>query len=110
MVAHPCVAVTVTCFSFTENCGSNRTILGKDDYYCNEDLVKQLVFDAKLSKPYFERWDASPSERHLAKEYNVTVRFIATGSGLTRWHYIFDDTKNEVIYSNGSRTKKFQGK
>lgn len=89
------------------HCGT--TPLGKDDYYCNEDLVKQLVFDAKLSTPYFRHWEATDEERELAKKYNVSVRFIATSSGLTRWHYIFDDDKNEVVNEHGFRKKTFKG-
>jgi hypothetical protein len=79
--------------------------LQKDDYYCNEDLVKQLVFDAKLSAPYFEYWNATREQMELAETYNVSVRFIATSSGLTRWHYIFDDDMNEVVDNHGNRVK-----
>ncbi|KAG6450470.1 voltage-dependent calcium channel subunit alpha-2/delta-3 isoform X2 [Manduca sexta] len=92
------------------HCGNARRELGKDDYYCTEDLVKQLVFDAKLSTPYFEKWDATDEEWELAKKYNVTVRFIATSSGLTRWHYIFDPTKNERVNDTGYRHKDYPGK
>ncbi|XP_072941901.1 voltage-dependent calcium channel subunit alpha-2/delta-4 [Epargyreus clarus] len=98
-----------TTFIFEKHCG-NTTTKAKDDYYCNEDLVKQLVFDAKLSAPYFRNWDASPEERELAKKYNVDVRFIATSSGLTRWHYIFDDSKNEKVNPNGYREKEYDKK
>lgn len=90
------------------HCGT--TPLGKDDYYCNEDLVKQLVFDAKLSTPYFRSWDATQEERDLAQKYNVSVRFIATSSGLTRWHYVFEDHKNEWVDEFGNRAKKYQDK
>ncbi|XP_041974818.1 voltage-dependent calcium channel subunit alpha-2/delta-3 isoform X2 [Aricia agestis] len=95
-------------FTIETHCGT--TPLGKDDYYCNEDLVKQLVFDAKLSAPYFRSWSATEEERNLARKYNVSVRFIATSSGLTRWHYIFDDYKNEWVDEVGNRDKEFTGK
>ncbi|PZC75536.1 hypothetical protein B5X24_HaOG205963 [Helicoverpa armigera] len=94
-------------FSLETHCG--MTPLGKDDYYCNEDLVKQLVFDAKLSAPYFENWIASDEEWDLARKYNVSVRFIATSSGLTRWHYIFDPDKNEQVDDQGNRRKEYDG-
>ncbi|XP_045449056.1 voltage-dependent calcium channel subunit alpha-2/delta-3 [Melitaea cinxia] len=94
-------------FNVETHCGT--TPLGKDDYYCNEDLVKQLVFDAKLSAPYFRTWEATEEERNLAQKYNVSVRFIATSSGLTRWHYIFEDTKNERVDELGQRTKEYPG-
>lgn len=71
--------------------------------------MKQLVFDAKLSTPYFRTWEASEEERSLAERYNVGVRFIATSSGMTRWHYIFDDSKNEKVDNVGNRTKEYPG-
>ncbi|CAH2102250.1 unnamed protein product [Euphydryas editha] len=94
-------------FTVETHCGT--TPLGKDDYYCNEDLVKQLVFDAKLSAPYFRTWEATDEERNLAQKYNVSVRFIATSSGLTRWHYIFEDAKNERVDELGRREKEYPG-
>ncbi|XP_034830585.1 voltage-dependent calcium channel subunit alpha-2/delta-3 [Maniola hyperantus] len=94
-------------FNVSQHCST--TPLGKDEYYCNEDLVKQLVFDAKLSTPYFRTWEASEEERSLAEKYNVNVRFIATSSGMTRWHYIFDDSKNEKVDTEGNRTKEYPG-
>ncbi|CAH0592660.1 unnamed protein product [Chrysodeixis includens] len=94
-------------FSLDTHCG--MTPLGKDDYYCGEELVKQLVFDAKLSAPYFEDWVASEAEWDLARKYNVSVRFIATSSGLTRWHYIFDTDKNEKVDDHGFRRKEYDG-
>ncbi|KAJ8736160.1 hypothetical protein PYW08_006816 [Mythimna loreyi] len=97
-----------TNFTLETHCG--MTPLGKDDYYCNEDLVKQLVFDAKLSAPYFETWTASDEEMDLAKKYNVSVRFIATSSGLTRWHYVFDSDKNEQVDDHGRPHKEYAGK
>lgn len=95
-------------FLVTAHCGT--TPLGKDDYYCTEDLVKQLVFDAKLSTPYFRTWESTEEEQALAEKYNVSVRFIATSSGLTRWHYIFDDDKNEVVDEMGVPNKNYSGK
>ncbi|XP_023935814.1 voltage-dependent calcium channel subunit alpha-2/delta-3 [Bicyclus anynana] len=95
-------------FDVNEHCST--TPLGRDDYYCNEDLVKQLVFDAKLSTPYFRTWEATDEERRLAEKYNVSVRFIATSSGMTRWHYIYDDTKNEKVDKEGNRMKEYPGK
>ncbi|KPI95038.1 Voltage-dependent calcium channel subunit alpha-2/delta-4 [Papilio xuthus] len=96
-------------FDFEKHCGDEREQLGKDDYYCNEDLVKQLVFDAKLTTPYFATWYATSEERKLANEYKVNVRFIATSSGLTRWHYINDDSKNEKVTEQGEKSRTFDG-
>lgn len=72
--------------------------------------MKQLVFDAKLSAPYFEKWtDHSAYEQELANKYNVSVRFIMTSSGLTRWHYLHDNDKNEKVNASGFRMKDFDG-
>ncbi|CAB3256391.1 unnamed protein product [Arctia plantaginis] len=100
-----------TKFTVETHCGT--TPLDINAYYCNEDLVKQLVFDAKLTTPYFETWTASDGFDEnemweLAKTYNVSVRFIATSSGLTRWHYIFDSTKNEQVDDHGKRSKEYE--
>lgn len=94
-------------FSVKTHCGNAQ--LGQNEYYCNEDLVKQLVFDAKLSNPYFGIWYATDEEKELAKKYNVSVRFIATSSGLTRWHYVNDEDKNERVDDNGFRQKNYNG-
>lgn len=67
------------------------------------------MFDAKLTTPYFETWHASDEERALANDYNVSVRFIATSSGLTRWHYIFDEDKNEKVSDTGYRERGYNG-
>lgn len=69
-----------------------------------------MVFDAKLSNPYFQTWYATDEDKNLAKSFNVTVRFIATSSGFTRWHYVEDESKNERIDDLGNREKDFDGK
>ncbi|XP_049879947.1 voltage-dependent calcium channel subunit alpha-2/delta-4 isoform X2 [Pectinophora gossypiella] len=97
-------------FTIETHCGDATTQLDLDDYYCTEDLVKQLVFDAKLTTPYFKEWHATTSEWDLARKYNVSVRFIATSSGLTRWHYIFDTDKNEYVNDDGTVEKNCSGK
>ena len=62
-----------------------------DDYYCDKQLVQRLIFDAKVTHESFkEKWTFQ-SERRLFVKFNVTLRFVATMSGLTRWDYIFDE-------------------
>lgn len=70
----------------------------------------QLVFDAKLSTPYFKTWNASARDKKMAGNYNVSVRFIATAGGLTRWDYIDDTHKNEQVNDTGWRNKEYDGK
>jgi len=71
------------------NCG--RQTLKHDDYYCNKELMQLLVFDAKATNNSF-RGDyvenLPPRARNLAHLYGIFIRFIATQSGLTRWHYL----------------------
>ncbi|XP_030748485.1 voltage-dependent calcium channel subunit alpha-2/delta-3 [Sitophilus oryzae] len=81
-------------------CG--RKTLGDDDYYCDKQLVQRLIFDARNTfEPFKEKWSfQSDFERQLFEKYNVSLRFVATMSGLTRWDYIF---RNETK----SKTKEF---
>ncbi|XP_011260159.1 voltage-dependent calcium channel subunit alpha-2/delta-3 isoform X2 [Camponotus floridanus] len=71
------------------NCG--RQTLKYDDYYCNKELMQLLVFDAKATNNSF-RGDylenLPPKARNLAELYGIFIRFIATQSGLTRWHHL----------------------
>ncbi|XP_029036420.2 voltage-dependent calcium channel subunit alpha-2/delta-3 isoform X2 [Osmia bicornis bicornis] len=65
----------------------------KDSYYCDRDLLLSLVFDAKVTE-----WFANPSttREEKAKEFQqrfgVTLAFMATHSGLTRWQdFLLDE-------------------
>lgn len=69
------------------NCG--RQTLKHDDYYCNKELMQLLVFDAKATHDNFRddyMEDLPLKAQNLAHLYGIFVRFIATQSGLTRWH------------------------
>ncbi|XP_011058965.1 PREDICTED: voltage-dependent calcium channel subunit alpha-2/delta-3-like isoform X1 [Acromyrmex echinatior] len=71
------------------NCG--RQTLVHDDYYCNKELMQLLVFDAKATNNSFHgdyMENLSPRARDLAHHYGIFIRFIATQSGLTRWHHL----------------------
>ncbi|XP_020292815.1 voltage-dependent calcium channel subunit alpha-2/delta-3 isoform X2 [Pseudomyrmex gracilis] len=70
------------------NCG--RQTLQRDDYYCNRELMQLLVFDAKATNDSFrgDYLNLPYKTRKLAQEYGVFIRFIATQSGLTRWHHL----------------------
>ncbi|KAF2881973.1 hypothetical protein ILUMI_24201 [Ignelater luminosus] len=70
-------------------CDNNKT-LGKESYYCDRNLVKHLVFDARVTKPTFEAsWRTqTTAANNLRLLYNATLRFVGTMSGLTRWEYI----------------------
>ena len=74
--------------NYTPNCG--RQTLSPDDYYCNKELMQLLVFDAKATNASFNSDFVLDDRRarRLAKDYGVFLRFVATQSGLTRWHYL----------------------
>ncbi|XP_012150257.1 voltage-dependent calcium channel subunit straightjacket isoform X2 [Megachile rotundata] len=69
----------------------------KDSYYCDRDLLLSLVFDAKVTE-----WFANPSttREEKAKEFQqrfgVTLAFMATHSGLTRWQDFLLDEKSTI--------------
>jgi voltage-dependent calcium channel alpha-2/delta-4 len=79
------------------NCG--RQTLKHDDYYCNKELMQLLVFDAKATYHSFrgDYLDGLPFRtQQRARLYGVFLRFIATQSGLTRWHHLKTNTKADV--------------
>ncbi|XP_017757436.1 PREDICTED: voltage-dependent calcium channel subunit alpha-2/delta-3 isoform X1 [Eufriesea mexicana] len=73
---------------YVPNCG--RQTLTHDDYYCNKELMQLLVFDAKATNASFNNDFILEDSRakHLAEDYGIFLRFVATQSGLTRWHHL----------------------
>ncbi|XP_029165893.1 voltage-dependent calcium channel subunit alpha-2/delta-3 isoform X2 [Nylanderia fulva] len=70
------------------DCG--RRTLKYDDYYCNKELMQLLVFDAKATNnSFYDGYmeNLPRTARNLAQLYGIFIRFIATQSGLTRWHH-----------------------
>ncbi|XP_058819559.1 voltage-dependent calcium channel subunit alpha-2/delta-3 isoform X2 [Topomyia yanbarensis] len=87
------------------NCG--RKTLDDDAYYCNKELVQQLVFDAKVTNMSFRNWEfQNKNEMNIIKMYNATLRFVATMSGLTRWQFIFGEVEVESDNEFGDYHKK----
>ncbi|KAK9295755.1 hypothetical protein QLX08_009981 [Tetragonisca angustula] len=86
--------------NYTLNCG--RQTLSHDDYYCNKELMQLLVFDAKATNASYNSDFVLDDRRarRLAKDYGVFLRFVATQSGLTRWHYL--DTNKLPEDSDGN--------
>ncbi|PBC33968.1 Voltage-dependent calcium channel subunit alpha-2/delta-3 [Apis cerana cerana] len=74
--------------NYVPNCG--RQTLSHDDYYCNKELMQLLVFDAKATNASFNNDFVldDARTRNLTHIYGVFLRFVATQSGLTRWHYL----------------------
>ena len=80
---------------FSVECG--RKTLGDNDYYCDKELIQKLIFDAKSTEKAFgEPGSFKYLKEPLLLRYNVTLRFVATMSGLTRWEYIFAEDQNNT--------------
>ncbi|XP_076283341.1 voltage-dependent calcium channel subunit straightjacket isoform X7 [Lasioglossum baleicum] len=80
----------------------------KDLYYCDRDLLLSLVFDAKVTE-----WFANPSttreekgplarlmnllpRKEFQQRFGVTLAFMATHSGLTRWQDFLSDEEGNI--------------
>ncbi|XP_003707444.1 ca[2+] channel Muscle-specific alpha2/delta subunit isoform X2 [Megachile rotundata] len=81
------------------NCG--RQTLLHEDYYCNKELMELLVFDAKATNASFDDTFVFDETRakNLAEIYGIFLRFVATQSGLTRWHHL--DTNRLPVEDDG---------
>lgn len=73
-----------------------RETLLEDGYYCNQELVQLLVFDAKVTNDSYGTWHfETEADKNLAAIYNANLRFVATMSGLTRWQFICGEIEVE---------------
>lgn len=68
-------------------------------YYCNQELVELLIFDARVTNTSYDTSHnftfESEEARSLIKKYNAELRFVATMSGLTRWQFIHGEDEVE---------------
>ncbi|PNF16359.1 hypothetical protein B7P43_G10508 [Cryptotermes secundus] len=79
----------------TESFDCNRRPTGEDEYYCDRELVQLFVFDARVTKPFFSGEKLTDLEQEIVKLYNVTLKFVSTQSGLTRWLHLQEHTESE---------------
>ncbi|XP_031833881.1 voltage-dependent calcium channel subunit straightjacket isoform X2 [Nomia melanderi] len=69
----------------------------KESYYCDRELLHSLVFDAKVTE-----WFANPSTTREEKgeefqqRFGVTLAFMSTHSGLTRWQDFLTDEEANI--------------
>ncbi|XP_014615597.1 PREDICTED: voltage-dependent calcium channel subunit alpha-2/delta-3, partial [Polistes canadensis] len=80
----------------------------KNSYYCDRNLLMSLVFDAKVTE-----WFANPSttreetgplarlmnlltRKEFQQRFGVTLAFMATHSGLTRWQDFLLDEEDPI--------------
>lgn len=80
---------------FLANCADKESHK-MSHYYCNQELVELLIFDARVTNTSYGTWEFESKEaENLITKYNATLRFVATMSGLTRWQFIFGETEVE---------------
>ncbi|XP_071450775.1 voltage-dependent calcium channel subunit alpha-2/delta-3-like [Hetaerina americana] len=73
--------------------------LAKDVHFCDKTLIELLLFDARLTNTFFrtKEWKLEvEEERELFHIFNVTLRFMATHSGLTRWQHSSAESENST--------------
>ncbi|XP_015188370.1 PREDICTED: voltage-dependent calcium channel subunit alpha-2/delta-3 isoform X3 [Polistes dominula] len=69
----------------------------KNSYYCDRSLLLSLVFDAKVTE-----WFANPSTtreetgKEFQQRFGVTLAFMATHNGLTRWQDFLLDEEDPI--------------
>ncbi|XP_059477991.1 voltage-dependent calcium channel subunit alpha-2/delta-3 isoform X4 [Neocloeon triangulifer] len=69
--------------------GGKNGKVDKDSYYCDRTLFLSLLFDAKMTEGFSQNFTTNTqddSEKGLKEHFGITVSFIATHTGLTRWH------------------------
>ncbi|KDR23040.1 Voltage-dependent calcium channel subunit alpha-2/delta-3 [Zootermopsis nevadensis] len=69
----------------TEAVNCNRRLKAEDEYYCDRELVQLFTFDAKVTDPFFREDELTYFEQEFVNLYNVSLKFVSTQSGLTRW-------------------------
>ncbi|XP_044741328.1 voltage-dependent calcium channel subunit alpha-2/delta-3 isoform X3 [Chrysoperla carnea] len=60
----------------------------KDSYFCDRDLMQSLVWDAKITSWFSNNITDTPKEdkrNEFIQRYGLTIVFVSTHSGLTRW-------------------------
>ncbi|XP_011334434.1 voltage-dependent calcium channel subunit alpha-2/delta-3 isoform X3 [Ooceraea biroi] len=75
---------------------SNPSKVDKSNsYYCDRNLLQGLVFDAKVTE-WFANLSATLNDtgKDFQQRFGVTVAFMATHSGLTRWQDLDEDVSS----------------
>ncbi|XP_017113136.1 voltage-dependent calcium channel subunit alpha-2/delta-3 isoform X9 [Drosophila elegans] len=85
-------------FSNNSSTGRYPSINEKESYYCDRQLMQALVFDARVTAGFsnttsFNSKDDKGNE--FKQRFGVTVAFLATHSGLTRWHEFHSNAAEE---------------
>ncbi|XP_060872054.1 voltage-dependent calcium channel subunit alpha-2/delta-3 isoform X2 [Metopolophium dirhodum] len=80
----------------------DRKPIDIDEFYCDKELMQLLFFDAKITHAlYNSTWNpTSEFEKRYVNQYNVSVRFLATQGGLSRWQHILDLAEGELQFGD----------
>nr|XP_017106912.1 voltage-dependent calcium channel subunit alpha-2/delta-3 isoform X8 [Drosophila bipectinata] len=98
-------------FSNNSSTGRYPSINEKESYYCDRQLMQALVFDARVTGWFSNKtsWHSKDEKGNEFKQrFGVTLAFLATHSGLTRWHEFhsngLEDTRiGEAFSQNNTR-------
>nr|CAD7196612.1 unnamed protein product [Timema douglasi] len=84
---------------------SKRTVTPPEHVtQCDRDLFLSLVFDAKATEWFSKNFSSSSKEekgQQFRQRFGITITFVATHSGLTRWQDMpgMEDNKKEPHFS-----------
>ncbi|VVC42026.1 Hypothetical protein CINCED_3A004436 [Cinara cedri] len=76
----------------------DRKPIDINEFYCDKELMQLLFFDAKITHALYN--STSLFEKELVNKYNVSVRFLATQGGLSRWQHMHDLDEDELQFGD----------
>ncbi|XP_055687320.1 voltage-dependent calcium channel subunit alpha-2/delta-3 isoform X1 [Lutzomyia longipalpis] len=84
-------------FNYSNSSGRSASKTEKDHYYCDRNLMQSLVYDAKVTS----WWNATHTLKddkgnEFKQRFGITVAFMATHSGLTRWQEFYSNSVEEI--------------
>ncbi|XP_036670111.2 voltage-dependent calcium channel subunit alpha-2/delta-3 isoform X11 [Drosophila suzukii] len=85
-------------FSNNSSTGRYPSINEKESYYCDRQLMQALVFDARVTGWFSNNTSFNSKDdkgNEFKQRFGVTVAFLATHSGLTRWHEFHSNAAEE---------------
>ncbi|XP_055376852.1 voltage-dependent calcium channel subunit alpha-2/delta-3 isoform X2 [Condylostylus longicornis] len=81
-------------------------------YFCDRDLVQALAFDARVtewfSKNISNKDNKDDKGNEFKERFGITVAFLATQSGLTRWQDFYTNNNSEYRQDYDSHFKEIK--
>ncbi|XP_067644744.1 voltage-dependent calcium channel subunit alpha-2/delta-3 isoform X7 [Eurosta solidaginis] len=71
----------------------------KESYYCDRQLMQSLVFDARVTEWFSKNTSFNSKDdkgNEFRQRFGITVAFLATHSGLTRWQEFHSNMAEEA--------------